>query len=66
MRDIQSDPPTMRSDLQRPVLSIVPDDIPAMSDDECLARLAKAVQARDSRDLEEVARLIARLAVTIE
>jgi len=37
-----------------------------MSDDECLRRLAKAVEERDSAHLDEVARLIARLAVTIE
>ena len=38
----------------------------AMSDDECLARLAQAVEAHDSEHLDEVARLIGRLAVTIE
>ena len=48
------------------VPSIVPSDIPAMSDDECLIRLAQAVKEHDSADLDEVARLIARLAVTIE
>jgi hypothetical protein len=53
-------------DRSRPVPSIVPSDIPAMSDDECLMRLAKAVREPDSADLDEVARLIARLAVTIE
>jgi hypothetical protein len=37
-----------------------------MSDDECLVRLAQAVEDHDSADLDEVARLIARLAVTIE
>ena len=46
--------------------SIVPSDIPAMSDDECLLRLAQAIEAHDTEHLEEVARLIARLAVTIE
>jgi hypothetical protein len=58
------------SDIQtaliRPVPSIVPSDIPAMSDDECLVRLAQAVEAHDSEHLDEVARLIGRLAVTIE
>jgi hypothetical protein len=48
------------------VPSIVPSDIPALSDDECLVRLAQAVEERDSGDLDEVARLIGRLAVTIE
>ena len=37
-----------------------------MSDDECVMRLRRAVQEQDSADLDEVARLIARLAVTIE
>jgi len=46
--------------------SIAPLNIPALSDDECLARLALAVAAPDSSQLEEVARLIGRLAVTIE
>lgn len=59
MRDFQTD-------LSRPTPSIVPSDIPAMSDDECLRRLAKAVEEHDCAHLDEVARLIARLAVTIE
>ena len=50
----------------RPIPSIVPSDIPALSDDECLIRLAKAVEEQDSEHLDEVARLIGRLAVTIE
>jgi hypothetical protein len=50
----------------KPVPSIVPADIPLMSDDECLRRLAKAVEEHDSEHLDEVARLIGRLAVTIE
>jgi len=54
------------SDLSRPMPSIVPSDIPTMSDDECLMRLAKAIEEHDSEHLDEVARLIARLAVTIE
>jgi hypothetical protein len=37
-----------------------------MSDDECLLRLAQAVEAHDAEHLDEVARLMARLAVTIE
>lgn len=52
--------------LMKPVPSIVPSDIPALSDDECLVRLAQAVEEHDSDHLDEVARLIARLAVTIE
>ena len=63
--------PQMQTDLIKPVPSIVPSDIPALSDDECLIRLARAVQNHDSghldsEHLEEVARLIGRLAVTIE
>ncbi len=54
------------TDFSRPMPSIVPADIPAMSDDECLMRLAKAIEEHDSDHLDEVARLIARLAVTIE
>jgi len=56
----------IQTDLSRQMPSIVPGDIPAMSDDECLMRLAKAVEEHDSEQLDEVARLIARLAVTIE
>jgi hypothetical protein len=58
--------PDIQTDLVRPVPSLVPSDIPAMSDDECLMRLAQAVEAHDSEHLDEVARLIGRLAVTIE
>ena len=58
----------------RSVPSIVPSDIPsdvsrdvpAMSDDECIARLAQAVADHDSKHLDEVAKLIGRLAVPIE
>jgi hypothetical protein len=46
--------------------SIVPSDVPAMSDDECLVRLARVVAHPDSEHLEEIAQLIGRLAVTIE
>jgi hypothetical protein len=43
------------------------DEIPVMSDDECIARLAEAIEKdHDSEHLEEVARLIGRLAVTVE
>ena len=59
MPDIESDPTSAGP-------SIVPDDIPAMSDDECLLRLAQAIEAHDTGHLDEVARLIARLAVPIE
>ena len=52
--------------LVKPVPSIVPSDIPALSDDECLFRLARAVAEHDSDHLDEVAQWIGRLAVTIE
>jgi hypothetical protein len=58
--------PAIATDLIRTVPSIVPSDIPAMSDDECLLRLARAIEDHDSEHLDEVARLIGRLAVTIE
>jgi hypothetical protein len=58
--------PDTQTVLLRPVPSIVPSDIPALSDDECLVRLAKAVAEHDSEHLDEVARLIGRLVVTIE
>jgi hypothetical protein len=58
--------PVIQTDFSRPTPSIVPSDIPALSDDECLIRLAQAVREHDTEHLEEVARLIARLLVTIE
>jgi hypothetical protein len=58
--------PDFLSTLMRPVPSIVPSNMPEMSDDECLIRLAQALVAQDSERLDEVARLIGRLAVTIE
>ena len=58
--------PHIQTDLARPVPSIVPSDLPAMSDEECLIRLARAVEAHDSAHLDEVARLIGRLVATIE
>lgn len=66
--------PAIVTDLIRSVPSIVPGDVPAvsdgeidaMSDDECLLRLAQAIEAHDAEHLDEVARLMARLAVTIE
>jgi hypothetical protein len=54
------------TDFVRPVPSIVPCHTPAMSDEDCLARLAQAIRQREPEHLEEVARLIGRLAVTIE
>jgi hypothetical protein len=51
---------------ERAIPSIVPSDVPGMSDDECLARLARALEVHDAGQLDEVARLIGRLAVAIE
>ena len=56
--------PAIESDLSIP--SIIPTPVPEMSDDECLARLARAVKDHDASQLDEVARLIGRLAVPIE
>jgi hypothetical protein len=58
--------PDIQTDLIRPMPSIVPGEMPVMSDDECLARLAQALEEHDPGQLDEVARLIGRLAVTIE
>lgn len=58
--------PQIQTGLSRPVRSIVRSDLRAMSDEECLTRLAQAVRQPDSARLEEVAPLIGRLAVTIE
>ena len=58
--------PDAQTVLIRPIRSIEPSDVPALSDDECLVRLAQAVEEQDSEHLDEVARLIGRLAVTIE
>ncbi len=46
--------------------SIQPGKIPDLSDDECLARLARAVAKPDSARLDEVAALLGRLAVALE
>jgi hypothetical protein len=40
--------------------------LPLVSDDECVALLAKAVEDHDPESLDEVAWLIGRLAVPIE
>jgi hypothetical protein len=57
--------PDVRTFPMKPAPSTFP-DIPKMSDDECLVRLARAVAEHDSDHLGEVARLIGRLAVPIE
>jgi hypothetical protein len=58
--------PATQTDSSQPGPADVPGKLPAMSDDECLARLARAVAAHDSDRLDEVARLIGRLVVPIE
>ena len=70
--------PEIPTGLMRPVPSIVPSDapcdlpsdtacdVPEMSDDECIVRLAQVIADHDSGHLDEVARLIGRLAVPIE
>ena len=58
--------PVNTTDLIRAVPSIIPSDTPALSDDECLLRLARAIEDHDFEHLDEVARLIGRLIVTIE
>ena len=58
--------PAIAADLMRAVPSIVPSDIPNLSDDECLLRLAHALAEQDFEHLDEVAQLIGRLAVAIE
>ncbi|MBX9709494.1 MAG: hypothetical protein K2X60_00485 [Xanthobacteraceae bacterium] len=47
-----------------PQMDIYP--VNAMSDDECVARLAEAVDRHDEAKLDELAALIGRLAVCIE
>ena len=51
---------------RQPAPSIIADDTPALSYDECLERLARAVAEPDDRKLDAVAKLIGQLAVTIE
>lgn len=58
--------PDIQIDRAHMAPSIMPADVPELSDDECLARLARAVETPDSARLDEVAALIGRLAVTIE
>ena len=58
---------SIRAGRLRSVPSIVPaDDGSDLSDVECVARLAREVEVRDETHLDEVARLIGRLAATIE
>jgi hypothetical protein len=56
----------IRADFARRVFPLQPCEGPVLSDDECVARLASELEARNDSHLDEVARLIGRLAVTIE
>ncbi|OKO84705.1 hypothetical protein AC629_20845 [Bradyrhizobium sp. NAS80.1] len=58
--------PDIQVDSSHMAPSTLPADVPVLSDDECVACLARAVEAHDSARLDEVAALIGRLAVTIE
>ena len=58
--------PDIQIDRARQAPSILPANIPELSDDECLACLARAVETPDSARLDEVAALIGRLAIAIE
>jgi hypothetical protein len=55
-----------RPDFARTGPSIDWHSMPLVSDDECVALLAKAVEDHDPESLDEVAWLIGRLAVPIE
>ena len=46
--------------------STPPAGLPDLSDDQCVALLARAVEQPDSARLDDVAALIGRLAVTLE
>jgi hypothetical protein len=56
----------IQADFIHPLPPALPADISALSDDECLARLARVIEQHDSAQLGEVAQLIGRLAVSIE
>ncbi len=58
--------PATQTSFGQSMPSIVPGYVPAMSDDECVERLAKVVAEHDLEHLDEVALLIGRLAVAIE
>jgi hypothetical protein len=58
--------PNVQVDHSQLAPSILPTEIPDLSDDECLALLARAVATPDPARLDEVAALIGRLAVAIE
>jgi len=49
-----------------PVLDDAPSIAFRFSDDECVQRLAQLIEHRDNKNLDQIAALIARLAVPIE
>ena len=59
-------PSIVPSEMPSKITARIAAKIPAMSDAECLVRLAQAVRDHDSDRLDEVARLIGRLVVPIE
>jgi hypothetical protein len=58
--------PNVQTNLIEATPSIVPSDIPHLSDDECLLLLVQTVEEHDAGHLDDLAQLIGRLAVTIE
>lgn len=46
--------------------SLIPMGISTLSDEECVERLAHAVEEHDAGHLDELAQLLGRLAVVIE
>lgn len=45
---------------------LIPTEVAVLSDEQCIRRLADAVDAHDSEHLNELAQLLGRLAVVIE
>lgn len=60
--------PTQNSPRSPTIAPSIEDEPPlvAVSDEECVSRLARAVAEHDDQKLNEVAQLIGRLAVPIE
>jgi len=59
-------PDLVQADHANPMVAAIHAKLADLSDDECVARLARAVAVPDSGHLDEVASLIGRLAVAIE
>ena len=58
--------PDMLADRSPLAASSLPAGLPDLSDDQCVALLARAVEQPDSARLDDVAALIGRLAVPLE